>query len=109
MKARFLSGGTMLNVVAALFVVFGLIGLFALVLRYLHQSGRLSNTPFFNHKQQGIIIEPPIVVDDKRRIVNITHRGQRYMVLQGPHNDILLDTSPVARSVEITELDRQHV
>lgn len=99
----------MLNVVAALFVVFGLIGLFALVLRYLHQSGRLSSTPFFSPNQQGIIIEPPIIVDDKRRIVSITHRGLRYVMLQGPHNDILLDTSPVARPVEISELDRQHV
>jgi hypothetical protein len=99
----------MLNVVAALFVVFGLIGLFALVLRYLHQSGRFSNMLFLNHKQQGVIVEPPITVDDKRRIVNITHQGQRYVVLQGPHNDILLDTSPVVRSVEIAELDRQHV
>ncbi len=99
----------MLNVVAALFIVFGLIGLFALVLRYLHQSGRLSNTPFFNPKQQGVIVEPPIVIDNKRRIVNITHRGQRYVLLLGPHNDILLETTPAVRSVETIELDRQHV
>ena len=79
----------MLNVVAALFVVFGLIGLFALVLRYLHQSGRLSSTPFFNTKMTGVIIEPPIVIDSKRQILNITHRGQRYVIMLGPNNDIL--------------------
>ena len=99
----------MLNIVAAMFVVFGLIGLFALVLRYLQQSGRLSNTPFFNAKQQGVIVEPPMMIDNKRRIVNITHRGQRYVVLLGPNNDVLLETSPAVRSIETVEFDRQHV
>ncbi len=99
----------MLNIVAAMFVVFGLIGLFALVLRYLQQSGRLSNTPFFNAKQQGVIVEPPIMIDGKRRIVNITHRGQRYVVLLGPNNDLLLETSSAVRSIETVEFDRQHV
>jgi flagellar biogenesis protein FliO len=99
----------MLNVVAAMFVVFGLIGLFALVLRYLHQSGKFSNTPFFNTKQQGVIVEPPIVIDSKRRIVNITYRGQRYVVLLGPNNDLLLETLPAIRSIEAADLDRQHV
>lgn len=99
----------MLNIVAALFVVFGLIGLFALVLRYLHQSGRFSGALFFNTKQQGVIVEPPIVIDNKRRIVNVTHRGQRYVLLLGPNNDVLLETLPAIRSVENVEFDRQHV
>jgi hypothetical protein len=79
------------------------------VLRYLQQSGRLSNTPFFNAKQQGVNVEPHIVIDNKRRIVNITHRGQRYVVLLGPNNDVLLETSPAVRSIETVEFDRQHV
>ncbi len=99
----------MLNVVAAIFVVFGLIGLFALALRYFQQSGRLASLSFFNAKQQGVIIEPPIVIDNKRRIVNITHRGQRYVLLLGPNNDVLLETSSAARSIEVADLDRQHV
>lgn len=99
----------MLNVVAAIFVVFGLIGLFALMLRYFQQSGRFSNLPFLNAKQQGVIVEPPIMLDNKRRIVNVTHRGQRYVLLLGPNNDVLLETSSAARSIEVAELDRQHV
>lgn len=98
----------MLNVVAAIFVVFGLIGLFALVLRYFQQSGRFSNFSFLT-KQQGIIIEPPIIIDNKRRIVNITHRGQRYVMMLGPNNDVLLETSSAARSIEVAELDRKNV
>lgn len=99
----------MLNVVAAIFVVFGLIGLFALALRYLQQSGRFSTLPFFNAKQQGVIVEPPIILDSKRRIINITHRGQRYVLLLGPNNDVLLETSSAARSIEVADLDRHHV
>lgn len=99
----------MLNVVAAIFVVFGLIGLFALTLRYFQQSGRLANVSFFNAKQQGVIVEPPIVIDNKRRIVNITHRGQRYVLLLGPNNDVLLESSRAAHSLEVADLDRQHV
>lgn len=98
----------MLNVVAAIFVVFGLIGLFALVLRYLHQSGRFSNF-LFSAKQQGAIIEPPIIIDSKRRIVNITCRGQRYTLLLGPNNDVLLETSSAVRSIEVAERDRKNV
>lgn len=99
----------MLNVVAAIFVVFGLIGLFALVLRYFQQSGRLTSFPFLNAKQQGVIIEPPVIIDSKRRIVNITHRGQRYVLMLGPNNDVLLETSIAARSIEVAELDRKNV
>ncbi len=57
----------------------------------------------------GVIIEPPIVIDSKRQILNITHRGQRYVIMLGPNNDILLETSQAARSIETVELDRQHV
>jgi hypothetical protein len=95
----------MLNVV---FVVFGLIGLFALILRYFQQSGRFS-FPLLNAKQQGVIVEPPIILDSKRRIVNITHRGQRYVLMLGPNNDVLLETSSAARSIEVAEFDRKNV
>ncbi len=102
----------MLNIVAGLFVVFGLIGLFTLALRYLHNTGRLNGTPF-SAKLHGTTIDPPIIVDSKRRIINITHRGQRYMLLLGPNNDILLESSSAVRIVEATEpdqgFDRQHV
>ncbi len=99
----------MLNVIAAIFVVFGLIGLFALALRYFQQSGKFSRFPLFNAKQQGVIIEPPIMIDGKRRIVNITHRGKRHVLLLGPNNDVLLETTPAALSIEVADLDRQHV
>lgn len=102
----------MLNIVAGLFVVFGLIGLFTLALRYLHNTGRLTGTPF-GSKQNGVIIDPPIIVDSKRSIVNITHRGHRYVVLLGPSNDILLESSSAVRMVDASEsdqgFDRLHV
>ena len=102
----------MLNIVAGLFVVFGLIGLFALVLRHLHNTGRLIGTPF-GAKQHGVVVEPPIMVDSKRNIVNVTHRGQRYVFLLGPNNDILLESTTAVRIVEANEpdqgFDRQHV
>lgn len=100
----------MLNVVAAIFVVFGLIGLFALVLRYVQQSGRFTNFPFLSStKQQGVIVESPIIIDSKRRIVNIIHRGQRYVLLLGPNNDVLLETSAAAKAIEVAEFDRKNV
>lgn len=101
----------MLNVVAALMFIFGLIGLFALVLRYLQASGKLTGSGIFNvtSKHSGTLIESPIAVDAKRQILNITHRGQRYVILTGPNNDILLETTSALRSIENLELERQHV
>ena len=91
-------------------MVFGLIGLLTLALRHLQNTGRLEGTPFFA-KQNSVIVEPPIVVDSKRSIVNITHSGQRYVLLLGPNNDILLESGQAIRIVESSnpELDRQHV
>lgn len=77
----------MLNVIAILFVIFGLIGLFTIMVKYF-QNSRL----FESSSQQGILIEPPIKIDNKRSIINITSKGNQYVILTGPNNDILLET-----------------
>ncbi|MEI6628381.1 MAG: hypothetical protein WCN27_03135 [Alphaproteobacteria bacterium] len=94
----------MLNIIAILFVIFGLIGLFTLAIRYLHIKSRLSETPL-DTKSQSIVVEPPIIIDSKRSIINITNKGQRYVILTGPNNDILLENYPAMRMVEPAEFE----
>ncbi|MCX7343355.1 MAG: hypothetical protein NT128_04345 [Proteobacteria bacterium] len=96
----------MLNIIAILFVIFGLIGLFTLAIRYLHSKSRLSETPL-DTKSQSIVVEPPIIIDSKRSIINITNKGQRYVILTGPNNDILLENYPAMRMVEPVEFETQ--
>lgn len=89
----------MLNVVGGLFVALGLVSLFVLALRYLTGSNRFMGARF-GAKQQGVIIEPPIVIDRERSVVSVTQRGQRYVMLLGPNNDILLESSPDVASIQ---------
>lgn len=95
----------MLNVIAALFVVFGLIGLFAFVLRYMQSKGRL-NKNWIVGAQPGVVIENSIPLDSKRNIVVCTYRDQRYVFMFGPNNDILLESSSAIRSVD--QRERHH-
>lgn len=96
----------MLNVIAALFVVFGLIGLFAFVMRYLHSKGKL-NKSWIISAQSGVTIENSTPIDDKRNLVVFTCRDQRYVFMFGPNNDVLLESSSVIRAVE-QQRERQH-
>lgn len=95
----------MLNIVAALFVVFGLIGLFAFILRYMHSKGKLSKGWIISG-QPGVVIENSMPIDDKRNLVVFTCRDQRYVFMFGPNNDVLLESSSVIRAVE--QRERQH-
>ena len=97
----------MLKVIAALFVVLGLIGLTALILKFLQNKVGLKNvTPFLG---QQFHVDHPINIDPKHQLVSVTLRGSRYTFLFGPHNDILLDTQPVqtVQSYE-TQQERKH-
>jgi hypothetical protein len=96
----------MLNIIATLFVIFGLIGLFTLTIRYLHSKHLPSQTPV-DAKSQNIVVETPIVIDSKRSIISITNKGQRYVILTGPNNDILLENHPAMRIVEPTDFEQQ--
>lgn len=78
----------MLNIIAVLFVIFGLIGLFTIVVRHFHNSG-LKRSP-----HPGVVIEQPIKIDRSRSILTINYKGIRHVILRGPHNDILLETNP---------------
>ncbi len=95
----------MLNVIAALFVVFGLIGLFAFVLRYMHSKGKL-NKNWIIPGQAGVVVENSVPIDNKRSMVTLTYRDQRYIFMFGPNNDILLESSSAIRAVD--QRERQH-
>ena len=95
----------MLNIIAALFVVFGLIGLLAFLLRYMQSKGRL-NKNWIMGAQPAVVIENSIPLDSKRNIVVFTHRDQRYVFMFGPNNDILLESSSAIRAVD--QRERQH-
>ncbi len=93
----------MLKVFAALFVVLGLIGIFALMLRWVQsKSHKLKNLqPIFNQRQ--LLLKKPIKVDDKHQIMEIQYGNKIHTILCGPTNDILLSSDNISHNTMSTD------
>lgn len=95
----------MLKILAALLVVFGLIGVFSFLLRYLHSKGKLVGS-FESQGKKRPFIENSTQIDNKRKIISIVHGETRHIIMCGQNNDILLESSPLNQ--KNNQRERQH-
>ncbi len=93
----------MFSMLAAFLIILGLIGLLAVALRFLQQYKNWKPN-WLRANQQSIKIEEELFIDPKRKLIILSHESKRYLMVLGPHNDILLNQSMVIKENHPIEL-----
>jgi len=81
---------------AALIIVLGLLGGFAVIARRTGWTGALPGLERFAQKpvERRLAISESLVLDPRRRVVIVRSDDQEHVLLLGPERETLLDTRP---------------